>query len=76
MGRFMRYDVSRNLIILKDSKLTPIGYDTIYTMTSKERTINRPAQGIKLDSSISRKIFLNKMLSFNPLIKKSDLKFL
>lgn len=36
MGRFMRYDVSRNLIIPKDSKLTPIGYDTIQTMTSKD----------------------------------------
>lgn len=76
MSRFMRYDVSRNLIIPKDSKLTPKGHDTIQTMTSKDRAINRPALGIKLDFSISRKIFLNRMLSFNPLIKKSDLKFL
>lgn len=36
MGRFMRYDVSRNLIIPKDSKLTPKGYDTIQTMSSKD----------------------------------------
>lgn len=36
MGRFMRYDVSRNLIIPKDSKLTPKGYDTIQTVTSKD----------------------------------------